>query len=242
MSAITDKRRELRRQARERQRETIPKLRAVVRGRKAAKQKRIAKCRLDCKRRRAKVQREALRAREQLRERIKRAKQVARDACGTCKVSATDRGLDELDRAFAKVQAEREAIAELRRKAAQLSDPRGRAGGRKAAELRAESDDEVRRNVADDPDLAALWDASTKSKFKASAHRNRTEAFLEYVQDHPEELDELRAKQAAQYDREAIELFAKWPRDEAIGQMTDRQLADMMADLDRADELAEVPF
>lgn len=243
MSAITDKRRELRREARERQKETVPKLRAVVRARKAAKRKRLAKCRADCKRKRAKVQRDAVRARELLRERIKKTKQVAREACGMCKVSATDRGLDELDRALGKVQAEREAIAELRRRAAQLTDPRGRAGGRRAAELRAESDDEVRRNVEDDPDLGALWEAIDKRQFKRSPHRSRTEAFLEHVHDHPEELDELRAKQEAQYDREAEELFAKWPRDAAVGKMTDAQLAEVVADLDRADALAEeVPF
>ena len=244
MSAITDRRRELRQEARERQKETIPKLRALVRDRKAARRKRLAKCRADCKRMRGKVQRDALRARELLRARIKKAKLVARDACGLCKVSATDRGLDELDRAFGKVQAEREAIAELRRRAAQLTDPRGRAGGRRSAEVRAESDDEVRRNVADDPDLAALWDSTNKLQFKRTRHRSRTEAFLEHVHDNPEDLDELRAKQDAQYDREAEELFAKWPRDETVGKMTDAQLAEVMADLDRADVLAEdaAPF
>lgn len=244
MSAITDRRRDLRREARERQKETIPKLRALVRDRKAAKRKRLAKCRADCKRMRAKVQRNAVRARELLRARIKKAKLVARDACGLCKVSATDRGLDELDRAFGKVQAEREAIAELRRKAAQLTDPRGQAGGRRSQELRAESDDEVRRNVADDPDLAALWDAVSKSQFKRDKYQSRTEAFLHYVHENPEALDELRAKQTVEYDREASDLFAKWPRDEGVAKMTDAQLAEMLADLDRADVLAEeaAPF
>ena len=243
MSAVTDKRRELRREARERQKETVPKLRALVRARKAAKRQRLAKCRADCKRKRAKIQRDAVRARELLRARIKKTKQVARDACGLCKVSATDRGLDALDRALGKVQAEREAIADLRRRAGQLTDPRGRAGGRRAAELRAESDDEVLRNVADDPDLAALWAAIDKRQFKRSPYRSRTEAFLEHVHDHPEELDELRAKQDTQYDREAAELFAKWPRHQPVSQMTDAQLAEVLADLDTADALAaDVPF
>ncbi len=233
----------MRREARERQKETVPKLRAVVRARKAGKRKRLAKCRADCKRRRAKAQRDAVRARELLRERIKKAKQVAREACGLCKVSATDRGLDDLDRALGKVQSEREAIAELRRRAAQLTDPRGRAGGRRAAELRSESDDEVLRNVADDPDLAALWASLPKAQFKRTPYLSRTEAFLQHVHDHPEELDELRAKQDTQYDREAAELFAKWPRDEPVGKMTDAQLAEVLQDLDRADALAEdVPF
>ena len=179
-----------------------------------------------------------------LRERIKKTKQAARDACGLCKVTATDRGLDALDKALGKVQAEREAIAELRRRAAQLTDPRGQAGGRRAAELRAESDDEVRRNVADDPDLAALWATINKAQFKESRQRTRTEAFLDHVHNHPEELDELRAKQGAQYDREAEALFAKWPRDEAVGKMTDAQLKQMLGDLDKADTMtaADVPF
>lgn len=244
MSAITDRRRELRLKARQRQSESLPELRKAVRLRRAAKQKRLAVCRRDCKQRREAVQRDAVKARTQLRERIKRAKEVARKACGFCKVTATEAELDKLDRALAAVATEREAIEELRRRAARMTDPRGRSGGRRAAELRAESDDEVRRNVDDDPELGALW-ALQKSKaerFKGTRTRTRTEAFLEWVHDHPEALDELRAKQQTQYDREAEELLSQWPRSEPIGKMGEAELAGLLEDLGRADELAAAPF
>ncbi len=114
-----------------------------------------------------------------------------------------------------------------------------------AAELRAESDDEVRRNLADDRELAALWRATkNKARFKATPTRSRTEAFLEYVHDHPEALDELRSAQEVEYEREAAELLAQWPRDEPIGSMSDKALSGMVDELRRAEELTsgEVPF
>ena len=236
MSAVTERRRALRSEARERQKATVPKLRAQVRARKVAKKKRIAKCRADCKRRRDRVQVDAVTARAQLRERIKQAKVTARAACGVCKVTATEKELDKLDRALGAVQVEREAIADLRRRASLMVDPRGRAGGRRAAELRSESDDEVRNNIGDDPDLAALWESIDRRKFQKTKYMSRTEAFLDHVHNHPEELDELRNRQQVQYDREAEEMLSRWPRDESIGKMSDVELAQLMTDLDQADQ------
>ena len=242
MSAITERRAELRREARELQRAAIPALKAKVREQRKAKTKRLAKCRADAKRRAAAVQRDAGKARGLLRLGIQRAKEKAQAAAKACKVSATGEQLAAVDKALAAVEVERENIAELRRRAAMLRDPRGRAGGRRRAELKAESDDEVARNVADDDDLAALWASTNKARFQSTPQLTRTEAFLQYVHDHPEALDELRSRQEVAYEREAAELLASWPRDEPVGKLGDEDLGQLVTDLQRAQELAEAPF
>lgn len=251
MSAITERRAELRRSARERQREVLPKLRARVKAIKAQRRKRVKRCASDCKRRRDKVQAEAKRAREQLRQRIARMKAKAREACGICKVSAKDADLDKLDRVLATIAQEREVISELRKRAAQLRDPRGRAGGRRAQELREESDDEVARNLADDPDLAKLWKAQKNrhARFPKTKYHSRTEAFLDWVHNHPEALHELRHREEEKWDREAEEMFRTWGRERPTGRMEEAELAELQRELDAADRwllktapAEEVPF
>jgi len=71
---------------------------------------------------------------------------------------------------------------------------RGVAGGRRAAELRTESDDEVRQSI--DPLLVPLWERVRRT-IKGSARKSRTEAFLEWVHDHPEAQYEIAEAQAA---------------------------------------------
>jgi restriction endonuclease len=181
-------------------------------------------------------------ARQRLRDRIARAREKARAAVKACKVSAKETELAELDRLLQELERERVEIYSLRMKANQLIDERGRRGGRRAAELRAESDDEVRRDLGDDQELEALWE-KVKHKIKGSARRSRTEAFLEYVHDHPEDLDELRAQQELQWEREAEELFKTMGEHEAVGKLDQDELEQYGRELDQAERLTgEVPF
>lgn len=244
MSLTTQKRAELRRQARQRQRELIPRMRAQVKKLRAAKKKRLTKCRTDCRKRKARVQRDAIRARQLLRERIARSKAKATELCGTCRVTATGKALEKIDRAMAEVAAEREAIRELRMRAERLKDSRGQAGGRRAAELREESDAQVARDVADDPDLAELWRTVDRRKFPGTSRTTRTEQFLDWIEHHPHVLDEQRARQHAQWDAEAERLFSEWPRERATGQLSEAELAELHRELDRVQQFAdeEVPF
>lgn len=53
-----------------------------------------------------------------------------------------------------------------------------------AAERRSESDDEVEQNI--DPDLIALW-RRVRRGIKGTDRKSRTEAFHEYVEEHPDE-------------------------------------------------------
>lgn len=184
---------------------------------------------------------QAAEARRKLRERLAAAKQQARDFCSICKVSASGAELDRINTTLGALQEERQTIRALRSKAAGMVDERGSAAGRRSAEIRAELQDEVARNVADDPELAALWDAQPNKyrRFRPTPRTTMTERFLEWVEGHPQALDELREQQQAQWDREAAALLAQWPRDVPIADMSDADLSRLAADHTRAAALVD---
>lgn len=242
------RRRRLRAEARERQRETVPALKAAIRDLKAARRKRRAFCVQQCKRRRRRITSEAQRAREKLRERIARLRDRARQACRACKVRASDTDLDNLDAVLAELASERAAIKRLREQARGLKSSRGRAGGRRAAELRAERLDAVRRDVADDPILLALWERHG-SKIKARPRSTLTETFLEWVEEHPEAIEELQRDQERQWAEEAEAMLSSVR--EASKAKDEAEIARWSRELDEADRwladeapagLSPVPF
>lgn len=243
MTSIVERRRALLREARERQRETLPKLREAVKKARANKRARVAKCRKATKQRRDRLQRDVERQREQLRERIAKARQKAREAATVCRVNANEHALERIDQALQAVEKERQAIAELRSRAGVMKSSRGQAGGRRAAELRAESDDEVRRDLGDDdPMLLELWER-VKGKIKGSKRRTRTEAFLEFVHDNPDEYNEQVRRAEARWEREAEEYYEQLKGPAKLGELDDDELAERVGTWRRADRMLEaVPF
>lgn len=241
MSTTTERRASLRSEARKRERTLVPKLRAKVRAAKEAKAKRLKRCQDDCKKRRARVREQAAEARKRLRERLAAAKDQARQFCTVCKVSATGAELDNIDKALGNLAAERATIRQLRSRAAGMVDERGAAAGRRSAEIRAELQDEVARNVADDAELASLWEAQPDKyrRFRPTPRMTMTERFLEWVEGHPHALDELRARQQAQWDREASELLGRWPRSGPIADMSTAELERLAADHGRVARLVD---
>jgi hypothetical protein len=246
VSAITDKRRALRAEAAERQKEVVPQLREAVKEARAHKRARLVQIRKRCRARMLSNRERATEARRKLRERLAQTKAKAREACQLARAKATESDLDNLDRALSRLIEERDAIGELRRRARALKDPRGRAGGLRAAELREESDDMVRNDI-EDPTLLAVFDR-IRHKIKGSKNRTRTEAFFEHIHDHPEEVDEVIAAQQAQWDREATRLMGSLRKVPPASNGDD--VARFARELDEADRLlvqhpvtaAEVPF
>jgi len=114
--------------------------------------------------------------------------------------------LDKLERLLGQLQEEREAIARLRADARGLKSARGQAGGCRSAELRAEARDQVRRDIADDPMLAALWDKHGSS-IKQLPRATLTESFLQWVHDNPAAIAELQAEQERGYEQEARDML-----------------------------------
>lgn len=205
--SVPQQRRELRHKARERQREILPRLKEKIRLTKSERRSQVRRCAASCNQRRARLQRAEREAREQLKRRIAKLRDKLKASCGTCRVHAKDQELEQLDTVLGELAKERETIRELRRKAGSMRSSRGRAGGLASAEARSESDDEVKRNVADDALLAATWER-IKHKVKASPLRSRTEAFLEHVHDHPEALEETQRELERKYDDQAAYLLS----------------------------------
>lgn len=231
-------RRRLRGEARERQRETVPKIKTAIRELKAAKMRRRRECVASCKRRRQKITSEAKRAREKLSERVAKLRVRARETCAACKVSVRDSDLDELDRLLGHLAEERKVIGVLRAQARGLTSERGRAGGKRAAELRSEALDQVRRDVADDPILSALWERE-QFKIKKRPRASLTETFLEWVQEHPEAIEAMQADQERDYAAEAEAMLGSLRAPRKI--RGDADQARWSRELDEADQwLAEV--
>lgn len=76
------------------------------------------------------------------------------------------------------------------------------ARGRRRGERREESDDEVAASLP--PELLALWERE-KRGIKASAHRSRLEAFLQYAEENPHEVLEAMGDRTDALVRELAE-------------------------------------
>jgi len=203
--SVVQQRKQLKREIRERRRDVIPKLKAAIGSAKKARAARLRTCKADCRAAIRKQRKLAIQARRKLEQHIKKAKAKAKNVCNSCKVVDT-KGVEQISKAIEALEAERKEIDKLRTQASYLKSERGRAGGRKAAEQRSESDSAVIHNLEGDKDLIDLF-KKLRGKIKGSKYQSRTEAFLQYVHDHPEALDELSAKKEIQYAKEAERMF-----------------------------------
>lgn len=241
-SSIVERRKLLRAEIKDRQREVLPRLKAAVDSAKKAKTKRILDCQKQCKIEQKKVKDRAVQAKKKLAEHIKRAKARARSACGACRVTATQKSLDELDRAVKELNKEYEKIKAMQTKAAGMKSERGRKGGQRAAELRAESDERVIYELGDNKDLIDLF-KKVRRKIKKTPQRSRIEAFWEYVHDHPQDLDEIQAKNQLKYEKEIEKMYEERAGVKGMELELDQCQRELRR-LRRAEELAlqEVPF
>jgi len=238
--SVPMQRKQLRQEAQDRHKATVPKLKTAVKTAKTAKAKRVKAIQNTCIKRRVELQADVKRARGLLRLGIQAARKQAREACSACKVTATATELDALDKALQSLEKQRESISDLRRRADSLKSERGRAGGRRAAEVREESDSLVRNNLDGDLVLLAVWER-VKHKIKPTDKMSRTEAFLQYVHDHGEEVDAQHHIDQARWDTEAGTALKEL---EGAKYKTEAQFDAYVARLEKADQLLEqdVPF
>lgn len=134
-----------------------------------------------------------------------RERELARKTCKTELCAARKLG-ESVDARRAELAAEKKFRREMRR--IEASNRAAHAEHRRTArEARSESDDEVLGNIP--PDYAALWER-VKKRIRRTPHMSRTEAFLHYAEEHPNELvaswedktDEL-VRRLEQQEREA---------------------------------------
>lgn len=230
MTSIPQQRAQLRAEAKRRQTETIPRLKAELKRTRGRQQQRLKAARARCKREASKTQQEIADARAKLRGWSQATREKARNACRLLKANIREEALEEIDAALQAIEAQRSQIEALRKRAAGMRDPRGQPGGRRSAERRAEREHELRSELDGDPILLAAFER-VKNKLRASEHLTLREAFYEYVHSHPEVLREASAVLEARWAAEAEQLLgrlAEVPED-------DGRLADYLADVDAAD-------
>jgi len=186
-------------------REQLAKIRAELREaqrrRKAAMKRAVELCR----RGRSTVRQKVKAYREQERERINAQvaayRQKARTQCQMRKARIRRAGATTLESKRRHLAEERKLQAQLRRYEAAAKKKRETLKTKR--EERAESDDAVRSNLP--PELAAVFD-KVKKTVRGGPRRTRTEAFLEWAAENPQEVIAL---QQHETDREVKRLLAE---------------------------------
>jgi hypothetical protein len=187
----------LARELRERDRKKLDELRRAVAAARATKREALLGVRHLCRGERerlralaADIRKEAhavAMARREVKESCQAGRELTRAEARRLVKSAEDRKRLEREHQTSVRRFEKPAKAGPRL-------AKGVAGGRRSAELRSESDDEVRGSI--DPWLVPLWER-VKRTIRATARKSRTEAFLDWVHDHPEAQYELAEEEAA---------------------------------------------
>ncbi len=239
-------RRERERDARKADRERLRTLRAHLRASKTHSRQRMREVRELCRRgrRRARELAKMIRAqkRAEAAAEIDAVQRRSRAKCETRKDRARSQSADSLRRAAAALEAERQhqATMKIYEQPAQLGP---KAQRRRRIEAIQESDSQVLQNIP--PELVPVWRV-VRGKIKSSPRRSRTEAFLEWAQEHAGDVltiidrqyqadVEAMAREEAKLRRE-VELPSHYRR------MTDAELARRHARRSTAAAAAAVPF
>ena len=187
--------RELASDLRARDRQKLRDLRHRIQSLKLKKRAALASIRSECKAERARVAAAIRSLRSEtlaaLRVRAQDMRTAARGTCSVAKNDARSKLAHELDRAAQELREERVTQHIVR-----TSDKRHQVPGRSriaSKERLGESDDEVIRNLS--PDMAAVFQHVRRS-IKGSPRRTRTEAFLEWAHDNPDEVWTIRQADA----------------------------------------------
>jgi hypothetical protein len=185
--------RDIARAERDRMREHLAELGRAIRDARALRKSALVQARERCRaerlaaRGRARAERARLLA--ELHQVHARERARAREACQAAYAEA--RALsDKIARTRAELRAEKAYRAEMRR-VERLHRERQREHRKRYSARgvrRGESDDEVRGNIP--PELAALFER-VKQRIRGSDRKSRTEAFLQYAEEHPNEVLEV---------------------------------------------------
>ncbi|HVH45014.1 MAG TPA: hypothetical protein VM925_21825, partial [Labilithrix sp.] len=182
--------RQLRRDEREKERAKVGSLSDQLRTLKARRRQAIANAKALCRaeriaaRERVKMLRE--RARLDLRAAAEAERSAARGVC-TVELGEAQSLKGDVERARVELDAEKRFQRDMRRIE---GANRARRGERRTSkrEKRSESDDEVRSNIPEE--LIPLFER-VKGAIVATPRMSRTEAFLKYAEEHPEEVIDL---------------------------------------------------
>lgn len=141
-------------------------------------------------------------AAQQIRDELAAERRAVKEASTERRRKIRDTYRDKLRRAEKMLDEERRYRREIQR-AEQRARTRHAKLRKTSAESRRESDDAVRANLP--ADLVPVFDR-VRGRIKGSARRTRTEAFLEWVEAHP---DEVAADRAAAADEDVARMIAE---------------------------------
>lgn len=178
--------RDLKRKERIELRELRDALKTAHVDRRAARKRAKELCRQGRRDVRARIRVMRQRVREELRAAVKREKDDAKAACVAERAAARELGSVAEERR-AKFRAERDYRRTMRQieRSNQDRQREARRAARPRREAASESDDEVRGNIP--PEMVSLFER-VKDRVKGSARMTRTEAFLHYAEEHPDEV------------------------------------------------------
>lgn len=190
-------RRELATELRRSDREKLSELRRRIADAKTAKKSGLVSARESCRSAREAVRARAKAARAELTAAIAAERSAARGACAAGRERAKESGTKRVSSARHELGEERSAqrTRRLYEKPPKLHAGSKSSGGRRTAELRAESDDDVRGNLP--PELVAVFD-SVRRSIQATPKRSRTETFLEWATEHPERVWQITERRIAE--------------------------------------------
>jgi hypothetical protein len=229
--------REIARDMKRQQKGELARLRSELREAYGQKRGALRAARLRCRQARREVRRRlaelSLRVLAELKETTAREKA---EALATCRAGLDEaRGLVERHKgARLKLVAERKYRAEMRRiESGHRDRMKERARGISKAERRGESDDEVRQNIP--PEWLGLFER-IRGAIRGSGKKTRTEAFFQYVEEHP---DEVLASIDDKTDALIAELEAK---ERAAATAYRKSVPRRAVSLAVAERLEEAPF
>jgi hypothetical protein len=183
--------REINRDERRKARTKVFELRGHLREARARRKQALVDAKERCRTERLAARERArslrLRVLMELREAMRTERAAAREAC-SIRLGDARSIKNDIERARAELAAERQYQRDLRRIEAANRQRRKEAPAITGIERRNESDDEVRANIP--PDLVPLFER-VKRGIKASPRMSRTEAFLHYAEENPDEVLEV---------------------------------------------------
>jgi len=142
---------------------------------------------------------------DRIRLQCRAARERLRTTCGLRKERARLEGEEVIQARRREIQEERH-LDKLQRSRPKAAHPLGRMRSARR-ERDSESDDEVRRNLS--PDLANVFN-KVRRHIKGSERRSRTEAFLEWAEENPDEIYAMQEQRAA---REIDRLVKEYQRE-----------------------------
>jgi hypothetical protein len=172
----------------------VASIRSDIERARARRRELLGRVRVQCKAARARVQAAVALRRAEVREALNRElaemRQADANRCALRKARVNVETETALERKRRQLREQRETEALVRRVESHKKKTERR---HVAAERRAESDDAVRSNL--EAELVPVFDR-VRSKIRARPGMSRTEAFLHWVEEHPDEVWALREREA----------------------------------------------